>query len=200
MCGSFVLYSSGKTIAEAFDLADVPELSPRSNIVPSQPVAVIRTCPNGRELALLKWGLMPPSCRGWASFRGSKRCRITSFRPGRQGMGDALQAQLVELVGELGTAAIPGDSKHSAAWCVRQLPALYAKFHQTSESRYGEEISRLVRAVLQMLADPAGAFPGSEALAASLLVRLQLLHEQFGIPRLDFGLPGSAKPRPPNAG
>jgi hypothetical protein len=111
-------------------------------------------------------------------------------------MGDALQAQLVELVGEVGAAPIPATSKHSAVWCVEQLPALYAKFHQTSESRYGAEIIRLVRAVLRMLATPPGTFPGSEALAASLLVRLHLLHEQFGIPRLDFGLPGGAKPRP----
>jgi putative SOS response-associated peptidase YedK len=59
MCGRFVLYSSGETIAEAFDEAEVPELLPRYNIAPSQPIAVIRTCPNGRELALLKWGLVP---------------------------------------------------------------------------------------------------------------------------------------------
>jgi hypothetical protein len=111
-------------------------------------------------------------------------------------MNDPLQAQLGELISEVEAAAFPVEGKHSAAWCVQQLPALYAKFCQTSESRYGEEITRLVRAVLRMLADPTGAFPGSEALAASLLVRLHRLHEQFGIPRLDFGLPGAAKPRP----
>jgi hypothetical protein len=115
-------------------------------------------------------------------------------------MGDALQTQLVALVGEVKAAAIPGDSKHSAFWCVQQLPNLYAKFHQTSESHYGEEITRLVRAVLRMLADPRGAFPGSEALAAGLLVRLHLLHEEFGIPRLDFRLLGAAKPRPRKGG
>ena len=115
-------------------------------------------------------------------------------------MDDALQAQLVELVGEVEAVAIPDASKHSAVWCVRQLPALYARFQQTGESRHGEEITRLVRAVLQMLADPSGAFPGSEALAASLLVRLHLFHEQLGIPRLDFGLSGAMKPRPRKAG
>jgi putative SOS response-associated peptidase YedK len=59
MCGRFALYSSGETIAAAFDLSEVPELLPHYNIAPSQPVAVIRTSPNGRELALLKWGLVP---------------------------------------------------------------------------------------------------------------------------------------------
>ena len=55
-------------------------------------------------------------------------------------------------------------------------------------------------AVLRMLATPPGTFPGSEALAASLLVRLHLLHEQFGIPRLDFGLLGAGKHRPRKVG
>jgi hypothetical protein len=111
-------------------------------------------------------------------------------------MGDAIHARLVKLVGTVGAAAIPGDSGHSVAWCLDQLPALYAKFHQTNDSRYGEEITRLVRAVLKLLADPSGAFPVSEALAESLLVRLHLIHEQFGIPRLDIGLPRVAKPLP----
>jgi putative SOS response-associated peptidase YedK len=48
MCGRFVLYSSGETVAEAFALAAVPELQPRYNIAPSQLVAKIRTCPNDR--------------------------------------------------------------------------------------------------------------------------------------------------------
>ena len=60
MRGRFVLYSSGEPIADAFDLAEVLKMSPRYNVAPTQPVAVIRTCPNGRELALLKWGLVPP--------------------------------------------------------------------------------------------------------------------------------------------
>src|SRR5262245_25237841 len=111
-------------------------------------------------------------------------------------MNDPLQAPLGELIREVEAAALPADGKPTALWCVRQLPALYAKFRLTSESRYGEEITRLVRAVLQMLVDPTGAFPGSEALAASLLVRLHLLHEQFGIPWLDFGPPAAVKPRP----
>jgi putative SOS response-associated peptidase YedK len=41
MCGRFVLYSSGETIAEYFDLAEVPELLPPYDVAPSQPVAVV---------------------------------------------------------------------------------------------------------------------------------------------------------------
>src|SRR5208283_3086367 len=50
-----------EAVAEAFDLPDVPPLSPRYNITPSQPVAVVR-CETGRssrELVFLRWGLIP---------------------------------------------------------------------------------------------------------------------------------------------
>ena len=67
MCGRFTLRSSPQAVAEAFALPDVPELFPRFNIAPGQPVAVVRQEPRaeGRELALLRWGLIPmaqPEC------------------------------------------------------------------------------------------------------------------------------------------
>ena len=111
-------------------------------------------------------------------------------------MDEAVQAHLAALEAEVRTAALSEGGKHTALWCLGQLLPRYAQYRQTRESRYGEEITRLVQAVLRMLATPPGTFPGSEALAASLLVRLHLLHEQLGIPRLDFGLPAAAKPRP----
>ena len=62
MCGRFTLRSSGEAVAEAFGLAETPDLFPRFNIAPCQPVAVVRHEPRaeGRELALLRWGLIPP--------------------------------------------------------------------------------------------------------------------------------------------
>jgi putative SOS response-associated peptidase YedK len=61
MCGRFTLRSSPKIIAAEFGLFDVPDLPARYNIAPGQPAAVIRRPPekNERELALLKWGLIP---------------------------------------------------------------------------------------------------------------------------------------------
>jgi len=48
-------------IAEVFQLADQPALSPRYNIAPSQSVAVVRQRPGMgiRELVMLQWGLIP---------------------------------------------------------------------------------------------------------------------------------------------
>jgi len=68
MCGRFTLRASASVIAEQFGLLEVPELSARFNIAPSQPVPVVRLRPDGpgsgprRELVLMRWGLIP----GWA--------------------------------------------------------------------------------------------------------------------------------------
>jgi putative SOS response-associated peptidase YedK len=61
MCGRFTLRSSPQAVAEAFGLAAAPDLLPRFNIAPGQPVAVVRQKPRaeGRELAHLRWGLIP---------------------------------------------------------------------------------------------------------------------------------------------
>jgi hypothetical protein len=57
-------------------------------------------------------------------------------------MGDALQAQLGALADEVRAASIPRDSKHNVLWCLKSLPTLHANFCQTSESRYGHEVTR----------------------------------------------------------
>lgn len=61
MCGRFTLVTPAKELAEQFRLIEVPSLSPRYNIAPTQPVAAVRQLPgNGaRKLSLLHWGLIP---------------------------------------------------------------------------------------------------------------------------------------------
>ena len=61
MCGRFTLFEPDKILAREFGISGIPSLSPRYNIAPSQPVAAVRTAPagTGRELALLRWGLIP---------------------------------------------------------------------------------------------------------------------------------------------
>ncbi len=66
MCGRFTLRAPPSAIAEAFALFDVEPFTPRFNIAPTQPVAVVRAAPvdagSPRQLAWLRWGLIP----GWA--------------------------------------------------------------------------------------------------------------------------------------
>jgi putative SOS response-associated peptidase YedK len=61
MCGRFVLMTPGRSLAERFNLEEVPVLEPRYNIAPTQKVAIIRLNPETlrRRLGLVKWGLIP---------------------------------------------------------------------------------------------------------------------------------------------
>jgi len=61
MCGRFSLTTPAEVLAEAFGLDDVPDLSARYNIAPSQPVAVVRRREGEprRRLELVRWGLVP---------------------------------------------------------------------------------------------------------------------------------------------
>jgi putative SOS response-associated peptidase YedK len=52
--------SPGEVVAEAFALAAAPDLAPRYNIAPTQEAAVVRGGEaKTRELAMLRWGLIP---------------------------------------------------------------------------------------------------------------------------------------------
>ena len=60
MCGRMTLKTTGESLAEAFDLDEIPDLLPRYNIAPTQLVAAIRRDDAGRRrLARLRWGLVP---------------------------------------------------------------------------------------------------------------------------------------------
>jgi putative SOS response-associated peptidase YedK len=61
MCGRYTLGAPDEDLADLFDLPQVPELEPRYNIAPTQPVPVVRVGAAGqvRELELLRWGLIP---------------------------------------------------------------------------------------------------------------------------------------------
>ncbi|MCL1465764.1 SOS response-associated peptidase [Argonema galeatum] len=61
MCGRFSFTQSEKIVAEVFQLASVPTLSPRYNIAPTQPVptVLVDSDDKNRHLKMLRWGLIP---------------------------------------------------------------------------------------------------------------------------------------------
>ena len=60
MCGRYELHSHPAAVALAFGLDFPPDIHPRYNIAPMQDVPVIRmNRAGGRELAQLRWGLVP---------------------------------------------------------------------------------------------------------------------------------------------
>ena len=59
MCGCYALTSPPEVIAERFNLLWVRDVSAHYNIAPSQMIPIVRLAAQGRELAFLKWGLIP---------------------------------------------------------------------------------------------------------------------------------------------
>ncbi|MGI9329355.1 MAG: SOS response-associated peptidase [Gammaproteobacteria bacterium] len=60
MCGRFAFFSPVEAVRSWFPGAQVPALEPHYNLAPSQSIAVLRdTGDAGREVALLRWGLVP---------------------------------------------------------------------------------------------------------------------------------------------
>ncbi|HEX4953865.1 MAG TPA: SOS response-associated peptidase [Thermoanaerobaculia bacterium] len=60
MCGRYTLATPGDVIAQQFELAATPSLAPRYNVAPTQEVPAVRAAKGGgRELAMMKWGLVP---------------------------------------------------------------------------------------------------------------------------------------------
>ena len=60
MCGRAILNASYDDLREIFGLHDLPELTPRFNIAPTQPIAIVR---EPGKLELVRWGLSGASAR-----------------------------------------------------------------------------------------------------------------------------------------
>jgi putative SOS response-associated peptidase YedK len=61
MCGRFTLTDPDQDLVEQFQLSGIPNLQPRYNIAPTQPVAAVRRDAESmaREMVLFYWGLIP---------------------------------------------------------------------------------------------------------------------------------------------
>ncbi len=63
MSGRYTLRASPSDLTRLFGAAECPPLNPRFNVAPSQPVPIVRVVRRGetgaREIALMRWGLVP---------------------------------------------------------------------------------------------------------------------------------------------
>jgi putative SOS response-associated peptidase YedK len=59
VCGRYSLTAEPATLAAVFALTRAPRVLPRYNIAPSQEVLIVRQAGGRRELALVRWGLVP---------------------------------------------------------------------------------------------------------------------------------------------
>ena len=70
MCSRYTLTSPPEAVRTYFRYANEAEFPPRYNIAPSQPVAIVRDTPRGgREMALVRWGLIPSWVKDPRAFK-----------------------------------------------------------------------------------------------------------------------------------
>jgi putative SOS response-associated peptidase YedK len=81
MCGRFLLFSDASSLASHFDLTSLPELLPRYNIAPTQPVLAVRAAGSGREAALLRWGMVAPWAKDTRQAPINARAETAADKP-----------------------------------------------------------------------------------------------------------------------
>ena len=104
-------------------------------------------------------------------------------------MHESIQTHFQDLEEAVRSTAVPSDRREAIAGLVGRLPALYTQFRDTNDSRWGEEITRVVQAVLKDLE----ACPEARKLDAAFRTKLSLLHEELGVPKLTL----KSAPPPP---
>lgn len=82
MCGRYVLSANPATVQRTFDLEDIPDLAPRYNIAPTQPISII-TDAAPKRLTLVQWGLVPSWSKdpGIGSRMFNARCETLAEKP-----------------------------------------------------------------------------------------------------------------------
>jgi hypothetical protein len=106
-------------------------------------------------------------------------------------MHESIKAHFAELQTALEGTTLSDERKQFVASSVAKLAALYAQFRETNMSRFGDEISRLVQAVLHHLQE----CPEASKLDADFRHGLHSLHQELGIPRLSLK-PVKVPPKP----
>jgi hypothetical protein len=90
--------------------------------------------------------------------------------------------ELQDIRGRIQKATLAEDARSTALWCLGRLPGLYQQFRETNNTRYGDEIQRLVNGLRGALAEDPTA-------REAVTDRLVAMHERLGIPALRLAKP-----------
>jgi hypothetical protein len=90
--------------------------------------------------------------------------------------------ELTELRTLVEGADLTAEARHTALWCLGQLPALYRDLRQTDEQRFFDGIQRLAQAVLKEM-------PGHDG---DIIARFQALHRRLSLHPLTLRRPRKA--------
>jgi hypothetical protein len=77
-------------------------------------------------------------------------------------------------------AVLTPDAKHSALWCLDQLPPLYAELSRTNESRYWDAIAKMGQAVVKRMSEE-GAGDDAGKISEAIVRRLGDMHRRLAI-------------------
>jgi putative SOS response-associated peptidase YedK len=86
MCGRYTVTSAPEAIRALFRYEEQPDFPPRYNIAPTQPIAIVRLIDGKRQLALVRWGLLPSWVKDPRNFallvnaRGESVCEKPAYR------------------------------------------------------------------------------------------------------------------------
>src|SRR5436309_2426040 len=59
MCGRYAITTAPEAIRQLFGYLEQPNFPPRYNVAPTQAVPIVRMAEGKRQLALVRWGLIP---------------------------------------------------------------------------------------------------------------------------------------------
>jgi putative SOS response-associated peptidase YedK len=59
MCGRYAITTAPEAIRRLFGYLEQPNFPPRYNVAPTQPVPIVRMVEGKRQIALVRWGLIP---------------------------------------------------------------------------------------------------------------------------------------------
>lgn len=59
MCGRYLLTSAPEAVRALLEYSETPNMPPRYNIAPAQPIAIVHMVGGQRRFALARWGLLP---------------------------------------------------------------------------------------------------------------------------------------------
>src|SRR5438876_8402434 len=90
-----------------------------------------------------------------------------------------LQTELVAIQNLVEAAGIPDRPRQTIFSSLKQLPVLYQELLRTYESRYVDEIVRLVTVIRQAMTNS-----GARELAEAIATRMTAMHSRRGFPSL----------------
>jgi hypothetical protein len=79
------------------------------------------------------------------------------------------------------TSDLSSEARHTALWCLGQLPRTYHELLRTQEQRFADAIQGHARAVLRHLHEHGGA-----GVAEGFVAHLHALHGRLGLRPLNF--------------